>query len=108
MTTVTKIARILYIAVAFASSWLTSPMSPLIPAVVYGQSRVVRDDQISRAEDSIQAERLANAQRFDAIDKRMNDIGERVSNIQGIGFGAFSVLGVLQIVGMIGAKRKDE
>ena len=92
----TKIAKPLYVIVAFLGSWLTSPFSPLLPyPSVYAQ-------ETERADQADVVHRLGS------LEERVYHISDSVSTIQGVGSGALGVLGVLQIVGMLGAKRKEQ
>lgn len=102
MRPVSKVARILYIIVAFTASWLTSPIGPSVLAQSHQPKQGTDEGQMIISQQSDAAKRLG------ALEVRVNEISDSVSNMRGIGSGALGVLGVLQIVGMVGGKKKDD
>lgn len=103
MTVVTKFARLAYIVVAFLGSWLTSPVSPMVPGVIV-HAAVLQDRDNEFSDRFSQGDVI---QRLRYLEGRVNDQGDSLANMRGIGSGALAVLGVLQIVGILGAKKKE-
>ena len=91
--------RVAYATVAFSAAVLLFQTSPL--HVVHAQTQ---GEYALQQEHRFEIKSAEIDHHLEATDARVQELSDRTSAIQGVGAGAFGVLTVLQILGIIASK----
>ncbi len=60
-----------------------------------------------RTDQNIETQDLRIERHLEYTDERLNDVSDKVENVEGIGTGALGVLGILQILGLVVQRKKE-